>query len=618
MENLLSKLNSCLIISDDPEELKNSFIRTENVNFKLTTIQQHFERPDCISFIKNDFLSFPKLQEEYCLFIEDEFDYIARFIEASNYAEVIKNLVVCTDVNSAKKFIELANLSPIVIGLDFRLTQEDDWHKYTYPVFNTIKNKWGEVPLIGISQFALKKDENTLNLVNYIRSKKNSVLDKSKVFEALPDILRDKYEIGLLTREKDELYIKVQKVEKNFQKLKDAIGIDLKTRKESGDFGALEEPLIGNSYSMKIIKLHIELAAKDKDNILLLGETGTGKELVAKAIHKLSGKKKDMVIVNCAAIPGELIESELFGHEKGSFTGATYKKIGKFEEANGGTIFLDEIHHMSLSGQSKLLRAIDEKIFFTVGGRKVELSKDTRIIAASIPNIEKLIEDGLFLEDLFGRLNSFFPIIPPLRERGEDILELAQYFITSKDKNARIVLSDEANEILKQQDWKRNVRELKNFIFGLYNLYSGGKEENKNLGQLPQILLIEADHINYALSVHYKKHSDEKLAKKVLLDERSDIAAAEKKSDEPAAKDLLKAILDAIEQFPSKASIKLDEIAEKITMPGKGKTKVTMQHLSSEFNRYKNHFKGLMSSPEFSDKLSIAMKYSKLKKLLKT
>lgn len=202
-------------------------------------------------------------------------------------------------------------------------------------------------------------------------------------------------------------------------------------------------------------------------NVLITGESGTGKELIAKAIH-YNGNRKDkpFIIVNCASIPRELLESEFFGHEKGSFTGAYTKKIGKFEIANEGTIFLDEIGELDISLQSKLLRVIQEKTFERVGGNEV-IKTDVRIIAATNRNLKKCVEDKTFREDLYYRLSAFPISIPPLRERKGDILLLAQHFIKVYSENLNKKppkISKKVASALLEYPWPGNVRELENFI----------------------------------------------------------------------------------------------------------------------------------------------------------
>jgi DNA-binding NtrC family response regulator len=229
----------------------------------------------------------------------------------------------------------------------------------------------------------------------------------------------------------------------------------------------IPDNLIGDSSEMlKIFELINSVAPTDT-TVMIRGESGTGKELVAKAIH-LNSKRKyfPIVTVNCGAIAETLLESEFFGHEKGAFTGANYRRKGKFEMANGGTIFLDEIGSISLKMQVELLRIIETKKFCRVGGNDI-ITSDFRVIAATNEALEDLVKQGKFREDLYYRLNVFSLFIPPLRERRKDISSLAYFFLRkySSAMNKNIdKISDEAMEFLNNFDWPGNVRELENAI----------------------------------------------------------------------------------------------------------------------------------------------------------
>jgi len=228
-----------------------------------------------------------------------------------------------------------------------------------------------------------------------------------------------------------------------------------------------KDEIIGESSAIKKLKEEIKKISKSNANIVIFGENGTGKELVAKNIHKLSLRKdKPFVDINCAAIPDELIESELFGYEKGAFTGAVSRKAGKLEIANEGTIFLDEIGDMSLKAQAKLLRAIETKSFHRLGGLQ-KIDVDVRFVCASNKDLKTLIEQGLFREDLYYRLSVITLQVPPLRERGYDIILLSEHFLEhfcQENKTKPKKLSDEAKETLLSYDWPGNVRELKNLM----------------------------------------------------------------------------------------------------------------------------------------------------------
>jgi len=224
--------------------------------------------------------------------------------------------------------------------------------------------------------------------------------------------------------------------------------------------------LVGNSPGMidvfKMIKVCAETDAK---TVLIFGESGTGKELVARAIHYHSARSAmPFIEINCAAIPENLLESELFGHEKGAFTGATQRRIGKFERAHGGTLFLDEIGTLNLAAQAKILRALQEKELERVGGDNT-IKVDVRIITATNKSLEKALEKGSFREDLYYRLNIFPIYLPPLRERKTDILLLADYFLEKyrkKYKKDVKRISTPAVDMLMRYHWPGNVRELEN------------------------------------------------------------------------------------------------------------------------------------------------------------
>ncbi len=225
--------------------------------------------------------------------------------------------------------------------------------------------------------------------------------------------------------------------------------------------------IIGRSEKILNVAQIVQKVAPTKTTVLLAGESGTGKELFARAIHNLSNRKNyPFVPINCAAIPRDLLESELFGHEKGSFTGADAKKLGKFELADKGTIFLDEIGDMDLVIQSKLLRAIEEGEIERVGAVKA-INVDVRIVAASNKDLERAVEENKFREDLYYRLNVFPVRIPPLRERREDIPLLAEYFINKYCHEIKTTvkgIAKESLDLLTDSEWKGNVRELENTI----------------------------------------------------------------------------------------------------------------------------------------------------------
>jgi len=226
-------------------------------------------------------------------------------------------------------------------------------------------------------------------------------------------------------------------------------------------------PLVGRSPAMQTVYRMITRVLRNDLTVLILGESGTGKELVAEAIHQLGNRRTGpFIAVNTAAIPADLIESELFGHEKGAFTGAVSRNIGKFEQAAGGTLFLDEIGDMPMQAQTRLLRALQSGRIRRVGGRE-EIALDVRIVAATNKDLEPLIAAGLFREDLYYRLNVVPILMPPLRDRPGDVQALARHFLqlAASEGLPRRQLSPAAETLLAGQPWRGNVRELKNFIF---------------------------------------------------------------------------------------------------------------------------------------------------------
>lgn len=225
--------------------------------------------------------------------------------------------------------------------------------------------------------------------------------------------------------------------------------------------------LIGKSSAMQEIYAKIEQVADSRTTVLITGESGTGKELVAKALHYNSSRReRPFIALNCAALPETLIESELFGHEKGSFTDATARRVGQFELAHNGTLFLDEIGDLSAVTQAKLLRVLQEREFTRIGGVQ-PIKVDVRIIAATNKNLDELVRKGHFREDLYYRINVIALYLPPLRERGEDVPLLAKHFLAKRveeEKRPPIEFSKEALELLTRYPWPGNVREMENII----------------------------------------------------------------------------------------------------------------------------------------------------------
>ena len=271
--------------------------------------------------------------------------------------------------------------------------------------------------------------------------------------------------------------------------------LNLATRKDYGgyqeyvcDCKRLEENIIGSSPVMSDIKSSLKNIGLSDSSVLISGETGTGKELIASLIHQLSGRSTgSLICVNCAAVPESLVESEFFGFERGAFTGAEKNRLGKFELADNGSIFLDEISDMSRMAQAKILRVLENKKVFRIGGSK-EIPLDFRILAATNKEPEILVSDGEFREDLFYRLNVARVHLPPLRERIDDIPDLLDY--ARKKYNGRFKkcvkgISDEVLELFLRYDWPGNIRELMNTLEAAYiNLPDVDEIRSKNLPEL--------------------------------------------------------------------------------------------------------------------------------------
>jgi sigma-54 specific flagellar transcriptional regulator A len=251
-----------------------------------------------------------------------------------------------------------------------------------------------------------------------------------------------------------------------------------------------DELIVGSSAASKDLKKLIDVVAPSSTTVLILGETGVGKELVAQAIHNNSNRTGDLISVNCAAIPTELLESELFGHEKGAFTGADKNRKGRFEMADGGTLFLDEIGDMPLPLQSKLLRALEDRTIQRVGGGK-DIKVDFRLICATHQNIQSKVDDGSFRADLYYRINVFPIQVPTLAERAVDIPQIVERILSQMGDQDNIdppAISDSGYTELSRYTWPGNVRELRNVIERAVVLFAGksisGTQVRENLLRL--------------------------------------------------------------------------------------------------------------------------------------
>jgi len=352
---------------------------------------------------------------------------------------IVHNLSLIPDVavesfTSGKKLLENLFKNPDVVTLDFNLPD-------------------------------LKGDELTRRIKNFNNDIEIIVISQQEKIETAVDLLKlGAYDYIVKSNDiRERLINKINNIRKNSQ-LRSRID---SLEKEVGKKYKLVHAITANSDPMKKIIGLVEKATGSNINVTIYGETGTGKEVVAKAIHYNSNRKnKPFVPVNISAIPSELFESELFGHEKGAFTGAVSGRKGKFEEADGGTLFIDEIAEMDLVFQPKLLRALQEREITRVGSNKI-IPVDCRIIVATNKNLKQEVEKGNFRQDLFYRLFGLQIELPPLRERDNDILLLSSVFMEEfgKENNMpKYVLSDGAKQKLLSYKWPGNVRELKSVI----------------------------------------------------------------------------------------------------------------------------------------------------------
>jgi len=280
--------------------------------------------------------------------------------------------------------------------------------------------------------------------------------------------------------------------------------------------------IIGNSPKIIELKNQIEKVANSNAWVIIFGENGSGKELVAKSIHYKSPRKNaPFVDINCAAIPDDLIESELFGYEKGAFTNAFTRKLGKIELADGGTLFLDEVADMSLPAQAKLLRVLEEREFTRIGGTQ-KIKVDIRVISATNKNLEEEIRKGNFRQDLAFRLSVIPIYVPPLRERGEDILLLADYFLDKFSKENKVkppYLSDSVKNIFLEYKWPGNIRELKNLMERLVILYPEQEITPKEIPEYmykKDIFQKEEDNIKLMPLKEAREEAEKKVIKKAL------------------------------------------------------------------------------------------------------
>jgi len=410
------------------------------------------------------------------LIVEDQ------FIEANNLRISLHKAgyVVCSIASSVDEAIKILSIEkPDLVLLDIRLQGK----------------------LSGIDFAKILRAENIAFIFLSANSSKE-VLDAAKTTRPYGFLVKPFREKDVLVALDVALYLHQQNQE----------GI-LSEKSPMADLSDIHlKEIIGKSPSMHAVQKNIKIVANSSISVLILGESGTGKELVAQCIHRISDRGlKPFIVVNCATLPANLIESELFGHEKGAFTGANEKKAGKFEQADEGTVFLDEIGELPLDLQVKLLRVLQEKEIDIVGGKKRNVN--VRIVAATNRDLEEEVAAGRFRLDLYYRLNVFPIQLPPLRERKEDLLLLANHFLrlhSQKEKKAVTGLAEQVIDAMLNYSWPGNIRELENIMARSVLLTEGHivtdihlPPAQKSAGILPSATTktIEENERDYILSV---------------------------------------------------------------------------------------------------------------------
>ncbi|MCK5846782.1 MAG: sigma-54-dependent Fis family transcriptional regulator [Bacteroidales bacterium] len=322
-----------------------------------------------------------------------------------------------------------------------------------------------ESPNLILLDLMLRNGESGLSAIDLIKMEDENmpiimVTDYSSVETAIKAIKKGAYNYVSKTSKIADLVIQINKAIEHRGMVLGATALNEYVDRDFKD-------IIGESQIMKMLKEQIKLFADNNSTLLIYGESGTGKELVTRHIHKQSSRAdKPFIAVNCAAIPKDLLESELFGHEKGAFTGAHSRKLGKFEQASDGTLFLDEIGELDQKAQVTLLRVLQEKEFNRVGGSSL-IKTDARIIAATNRKLEDLVRSGVFREDLYYRLEILKIDVPPLRERKNDIPMLVKHFVKVASQEAKVPIknfAEESLDLFTEYDWPGNIRELYNFI----------------------------------------------------------------------------------------------------------------------------------------------------------
>lgn len=435
-----------------------------------------------IEFWESEFL------EPDLVILEDEGKYQVELVSSAIDIDEINIIILCDSLISMEGIIEKLKSAPKIITLDYKIGSNKSPENLP-SIYRKIRERFKSTVVIGYTNFGRKKADKEFSaksadeLTRLLRENGESVIDKGGMnIDALTTILYDRIQVQNLKKEllissSENSYLK-----KTIESQDSIIADKIKDYKESIGMRNLDRPIIGNSVPIRKIKFFIEKYAELDISVLILGEHGTGKELVARAIHRLSSRCSEIFVpVDCGAINPNLIESELFGYEIGAFTGATKRKIGQIENSDKGTLFLDEIGNLDLVSQQKLLRALQERRIKRVGGEE-EIPVDFRLITATNKNLPKEVAAGRFMPDLYRRISSFFPKMPALRERKEDIPLLVD-FIKKREKTS-YSLTEGAIDYLKNLPWEGNIRELETMIRNMEAWFGGEKVTEKEVKAL--------------------------------------------------------------------------------------------------------------------------------------
>ncbi|MDR0606232.1 MAG: sigma 54-interacting transcriptional regulator [Bacteroidales bacterium] len=452
---------------------------------------------NCIFLSNED--DIPENLEGLALVIDDEENALIDIVNYLSNNQFVKNIICIKNRSTFNNIITRIKSKPIFISLDFDiLSVPGEIYNDTSAVYLRIKELYPNVPLIGYTNFEEsgnpERSPETKKLTKLLNKNNDSVFDKKNInsSSAYNNIVRDKIRMSKILEENRKLSQKNSILSKENKQLKTKSQLqdeEIKYITSEIENPLFEEiPLIGTSAPMKRIKFFVEKLANsydpdDIEPIHLFGASGTGKENIAKAIHRLDKKRchKELVEVDCTAIPETLFESEMFGYDKGGHSTATTNKIGRFEEANGSTLFLDEIGDLTPTNQTKLLKVLQDKKFRRVGGTK-DIAVNFRLITATNHNLTEMVSEKKFNEALFNRISSLFPPIPSLKERKDDIPLLISHFAKKSKKS----FSKDAIEYISTLPLQGNIRDLQKIV--------------KQVSQMVSNSVIEVGDIEYVMN----------------------------------------------------------------------------------------------------------------------